>query len=215
MIFVGLGILGVLSYWIVNVSQKEMNESYDYGDEMANGKYIKRLFGLLDVLPSAQGGSYKKDYDLFFDAAADMYNVPFALLKAHAIQESSLKAEAYRSENPQNRADREGWASRGLLQLLWANDKNNSLATNKLYDRFKKYGYSGDQIAISNGDLLFSPKVNTEIAAALIRDNLNACGGNIRDAINMYNTGVKESVRAAPYDYVNKVMGYYNKILGS
>jgi len=171
-----------------------------------------RLWGLKDIEPSQQSGGYKTDYDIYFEAAADEFDVPFALLKAHAIQESSLKDKAFRNENPSNRADREGWASRGLLQLLWAPDKNNSLAKNKLYDRFKKYGYSGDMIG--NGDLLFKPEVNTRISAQLIRDNLKSCGGSIRDAINMYNAGVKESVRPAPEDYVNKVLKYYNKIIG-
>lgn len=171
-----------------------------------------RSWGLKDVEPSEQSGGYKTDYDIYFEAAADEFDVPFALLKAHAIQESSLKEKAFRNENPSNRADREGWASRGLLQLLWAPDKNNSLAKNKLYDRFKKYGYSGD--TIGNGDLLFKPDVNTRISAQLIRDNLKSCGGSIRDAINMYNAGVKESVRQAPEDYVGKVLKYYNKIIG-
>lgn len=171
-----------------------------------------RLWGLKDVEPSLQKGGYKTDYDIYFEAAADEFDVPFALLKAHAIQESSLKEKAFRNENPSNRADREGWASRGLLQLLWAPDKNNSLAKNKLYDRFKKYGYSGDQIG--SGDLLFKPDVNTRISAQLIRDNLKSCGGSLRDSINMYNAGVKESVRQAPDNYVGRVLNYYNKILG-
>lgn len=171
-----------------------------------------RLWGLKDIEPSLQSGGYKTDYDIYFEAAADEFDVPFALLKAHAIQESSLKEKAFRNENPSGRADREGWASRGLLQLLWAPDKNNALSKSKLYDRFKKYGYSGDMIG--SGDLLFKPEVNTRISAQLIRDNLKSCGGNIRDAINMYNAGVKESVRPAPENYVGRVLNYYNKILG-
>lgn len=171
-----------------------------------------RLWGLKDIEPSLQSGGYKTDYDIYFEAAADEFDVPFALLKAHALQESSLKEKAFRNENPSGRTDREGWASRGLLQLLWAPDKNNALSKSKLYDRFKKYGYSGD--TIGNGDLLFKPEVNTRISAQLIRDNLKSCGGNIRDAINMYNAGVKESVRPAPENYVGRVLNYYNKILG-
>lgn len=171
-----------------------------------------RLWGLKDIEPSEQAGGYKTEYDIYFEAAADEFDVPFALLKAHAIQESSLKEKAFRNENPSGRADRTGWASRGLLQLLWAPDKDNVLAKNKLYDRFKKYGYSGD--TIGNGYLLFRPDVNTRISAQLIRDNLKSCGGSIRDAINMYNAGVKESVRMAPENYVDRVLNYYNKIRG-
>lgn len=173
-----------------------------------------RAYGLKDIEPSQQGASYKREYDIYFEAAADEFDVPFALLKAHAIQESSLKEGAFRDENPSGRTDRTGWASRGLMQLLWAPDKNNSevAAGKKLYDRFKKYGYSGD--TIGNGDLLFRPDVNARIAAQLIKDNLKSTGGNLRDAINMYNAGVKESVRKAPEGYVDKVLNYYNKILG-
>jgi len=190
----------------------EAEASPEYIEVTPMNKTKERLFNLKDIEPSEQGGSYKKDFDFYFEAAADEFDIPFALLKAHAIQESSLNQKAFRDENPSERTDRTGWASRGLLQLLWANDKNNPEAKTKLYDRFKKYGYSGDKIG--NGDLLFDPTVNTRISAQLILDNLKSCGGNLRDAINMYNTGVKESVRAAPGNYVDKVMTYYNRILG-
>lgn len=207
-------VIGVLAIFFMS-QKSEASEKVEtsLGDPVETVK--TRKWGLLDVSPEYQGGEYKTDYDAYFEAAADEFDVPFALLKAHAIQESSLKEKAFRDENPSKRADRADWASRGLMQLLWANDKNNKLVADskKLYDRFKRYGYSGD--TIGNGDLLFDPKVNIRCAAQLIRDNLNSCGGNLRDAVNMYNAGVKESVRAAPANYVDRVTGYYNKILGA
>lgn len=202
--------VGVAAYLLFKPSSAKASDGIVELTPMKEDK--TRLWGLKDIEPGEQSGGYKTDYDIYFEAAADEFDVPFALLKAHAIQESSLKEKAFRNENPSGRADREGWASRGLLQLLWAPDKNNVLAKNKLYDRFKKYGYSGD--TIGSGDLLFKPDVNTRISAQLIRDNLKSCGGSIRDAINMYNAGVKESVRQAPEKYVNKVLNYYNKIIG-
>ena len=172
----------------------------------------KMLFDIKDIEASMQKGGYKTEFDVYFEAASDEFGVPFALLKAHALMESSLKEKAFRDENPSKREDRTGWASRGLMQLLWANDLNNPKAKNKLYDRFKKYGYGGVQLG--NGDILFDPNINIRIAAQLIADNLKACGGNLRDAINMYNAGVKESVRKAPENYVDRVLTFYKKILG-
>lgn len=172
-----------------------------------------RLYGLADVDPSEQKGSYKTDYDLIFKAVADEFGVPFALLKAHAIQESSINANAFRDES-NGRADRPGWASRGLMQLLWSplDPKTGDKGINN--QRWAKYGYSAKDLGV-DGIRQFEPLVNVRIAAQLIRDNLKSCNGNVRDAINMYNAGVKESVNPAPGNYTGKVYGYYTKILGS
>lgn len=162
----------------------------------------QRLFNLPDIDPSEQGGSYKQDYDVFFESVADATDVPFALLKAHALMESSLKPDAFRNENPSNRADRQGWASRGLMQILWWPGSN----------RWKKYGYP-DSVLMNDGSGMFDPHTNIDIAAHLIAENINKCEGNIRDAINMYNTGKKESVYKAPYSYVDRVMAFYSKLI--
>ena len=173
-----------------------MSQKTSEGDDLD-----QRIFNLEDISPLDQGGSYKRDYDAFFEKSADDHQVPFALIKAHAIAESSLNPRAFRDENPTKRNDRQGWASRGLCQLLfWPGSK-----------RFEQFGYSDKDLA--GGELLFDPEINADIAAQLIRANLIACSGNIRDAINMYNTGVKESKRQAPHNYVDKVMNYYNKII--
>lgn len=159
----------------------------------------KRLFGLPDVTPAEQGGTMKRDYDLFFAAAADEFGPPFTLLKAHAMMESSLNPRAFRDENPSKRTDRLGWASRGLMQtLFWPGST-----------RFEKYGFDSDR----SPDDLFDPQTNIEVAAQLVRDNLNACGGNIRDAINMYNTGKKEAQYAAPNNYVDRVLTFYETLI--
>ena len=183
-------------------------------DSSPKPKTLVRAYGLKDIEPLAQKGGYKTEFDFWFDHFADKHDVPFALLKAHALMESSLKETAFRDENPSKRADREGWASRGLMQILWANDLKNDLVPSgkKLYDRFKKYGFPGEKLG--TGEIMFKPEVNIDIAAQLIKDNLKSVGGNLRDAVNMYNAGVKESVRKAPHDYVNRVLNYYNKILG-
>lgn len=162
----------------------------------------KRLFDLGDVSAENQGGNYKRDFDFFFTLAADKYGVPFALLKAHAIMESSLKANAFVNENPTNRSDRQGWASRGLMQVLWWPRS----------ERFQKYGWPDSKLG-DDGSKMFEPEVGIDIAAQLIRDNLNACRGNLRDAINMYNTGKKEAQFKAPNNYVDRVLQYYNTLI--
>lgn len=161
-----------------------------------------RLFNLPDIFPEQQGGSYKRDFDVIFEKHADRTGVPFGLLKAHAIQESSLKPRAFRDENPSKRQDRLGWASRGLMQLLaWPGTT-----------RWAKFGFSQTQTE-KDLDALYDPDLNIKLAADLIKANLVVCSGNLRDAVNMYNAGVKESVRKAPDNYVDRVVGYYSTII--
>lgn len=157
---------------------------------------------LKDIDPDKQGGGYKKDFDQAFIRASKKRGVPFALIKAHAIAESSLKPEAYRDESS-GRADRKNWASRGLMQILWWPGS----------ERWKKYGYPDADLG-NDGSIMFDPDINTDIAAALIKDNLKATKNNVRDAINMYNTGKTEAQYKAPYGYVDKVLGYYKKLIG-
>lgn len=161
-----------------------------------------RLFSLPDIFPEEQGGSYKRDFDVIFEKHADRTGVPFGLLKAHAIRESSLNPRAFRDENPSKRQDRLGWASRGLMQLLaWPGTT-----------RWAQFGFSKTATE-KDLDALYDPDTNIKLAADLIKSNLNACAGNLRDAVNMYNAGVKESVRKAPDSYVDKVLGYYETII--
>lgn len=171
------------------------------------------LYGLDDIDPDDQGGNYKRDYDIYFESARNEFGVPFALLKAHAIAESSLNPNAFLDENPTKRPDRVGWASRGLMQILWSPlaPKTGDAGINR--NRWIKYGYAGSDLGV-DGIRQFEPEVNVRIAAQLIKDNLQSSKGNIRDAINMYNTGKKESVFPAPNGYTDKVYGYYKKLLG-
>lgn len=188
MIFLGVALIAILL-----MAQKTSGSEYIMSEPK------QRLYDLKDVLPENQGGNYKTDFDLYFEKSADQYGVPFALLKAHAIAESSLNPKAFMDESKTG-SNRQGWASRGLMQLLfWPKST-----------RFEKYGFSSTRSV----DDFFDPETNIDVAAQLIRDNLRSCKGNIRDAINMYNTGAKESVRIAPNGYVDKVLGYYNKLIG-
>ena len=190
-------IFGVIIFiWGLNAKGETVKEL-----EPESAAPKKRLFDLPDIDPADAGGNFKKDYNFIYEAAADKYGVPFALLKSHAQIESSENEKAFRDENPQKNPKRIGWASRGLMQtLFWPGS-----------DRFVKYGYTSDDL--DDGERLFDPSVNVDVAAQLIRDNLNACKGNVRDAINMYNAGVKESVRQAPLNYVGKVLAKYETII--
>lgn len=184
------------AFILYGISKSNSSDNvYSNPDRMVD---MKRLFNLKDVDPDDQGGTWKKDYDFVFEASADHTGVPFALLKAHSIMESSLNPKAFLDENPQKNPKRIGWASRGLMQLLyWPNST-----------RFEKYGFKS-----TTGDELFESVINVEIAAKLIADNLRACGGNIRDAINMYNTGKKESALKAPHNYVDRVLSNYETLI--
>lgn len=156
--------------------------------------YYTSLGELPDVLPENQGGNYKRDYDFDFYNGCVNNGVPFALLKAHAIKESSLNHRAFRQEPS-------GKASYGLMQVLWWKGSN----------RFNIWGYSDDRIG--DGSLLYDPEINIDIACQIIIDNFKRLK-SLRDSINAYNTGVKESVRVAPYQYVDKVLNYYSTIIG-
>lgn len=186
-------LIGILFLGAILLGQDSLAKS---GDKMK-----KRIYGLPDVWPEDQGGNYSKEYDLFFEDIADKYNVPFALLKAHAIQESSLNPDAFMDENPKALEARKGWASRGLMQVLWWPGS----------ERLKPYGHPDSGLG-PTGNGLFDPHINIDIGALIIKQNLHSCNGNIRDAINMYNTGKKEAQYQAPYNYVDKVLSNY-KIL--
>ena len=151
------------------------------------------LLGLPDILPDNQHGVYKRDYDDFFYQQGLEFGVPFALMKAHAIRESSLKPGSFLSDS------RGG--SYGLMQLSWGPGN----------ERFKSYGYSAAKIG--DGQLLYDPYTNTFIAAQLIADNLRRFG-NVKDAINAYNTGVAYSTRVAPANYTEDVLNYYSTLIG-
>lgn len=192
-IFLLLG--GGLLLWLSSQKSNTAQGKVDYS-------VLRIMFGIQDVTPENQGGDYSTDFDLFFSEASAKYRVPFALLKAHAIQESSLNPRAFMDENPKGLETRKGWASRGLMQVLWWPGS----------ERFKKYGYSDADL--DGGDALFDAHVNVDIGAQIIRDNLNLCKGELRDAINMYNTGKKESDYAAPGKYTDKVYNYYLTLIG-
>lgn len=162
---------------------------------MAKPKIIDTtlLLSLPDIEPDAQHGVYKRDFDEYFYTNGRLHGVPFALMKAHAIRESSLKPGAFLS-------DRRG-GSYGLMQLSWGVGN----------ERFAVYGYSASRIG--DGQLLYDNDVNTEIAAKLIADNLKRFG-NVRDAINAYNTGVAYDTRVAPHNYTEDVIKYYETIIG-
>lgn len=151
-------------------------------------------FNLADVAPADQGGSFSTQYDDAMMQASFEKSVPFALIKAHAIRESSLRASAYRLEPT-------GKASYGLMQILWWQNSN----------RFAQFGFPDD--VVRDGSPLYDPGINTKIGAAIIADNLNRLG-NLRDAINAYNTGVRESIREAPGNYVDDVLSYYETLVG-
>lgn len=154
-------------------------------------------WGLPDIDSASQKGTFKKDYDASIEKASGSTGVPFALIKAHAIRESSLDPIAYHYDN------KSSGASYGLLQTEWRSGD----------DRFAKYGYP-DSVLGSDGSGLYDPDVSSFIGACIIRDNLNWLSGNLRDAVNAYNTGTREAQRPAPGNYVDNVLSYYSQILG-
>lgn len=165
-------------------------------------------WNLPDIDSSNQEGGYDTSYDESFEKASGATGVPFALLKAHAIRESSLNPNA-------SHQDTDSESSYGLMQVEWSTDENSTL-----FNRLSKYGsqYQGSNLDIA---MLSEPDNNCFLGASIISDNmgwLNPGGRNglqgLRDVINAYNTGVAETTREAPANYVNDVIGYYQKLIG-
>lgn len=152
-----------------------------------------------DIDATLQNGDYDTTYDDSFEKASARTGVPFALIKAHAIRESSLKPNAYHYDDAAN------GASYGLLQVEW-------MKSGKNYNRLAQFGYSGD--TIKDGSILYNADVSAFLGASIMAQNLTRFNSNIRDAINAYNTGVAEATRAAPGNYVDDVISYYEEILG-
>lgn len=189
---------------------KNANSANSAGTDNSAGGVVTRSnpWGLPDIDSANQGGAYDTSYDESFEKASGATGVPFALLKAHGIRESSLNPNATHNDGGT-------LGSQGLMQIEWNSDSGSSY-----YDRLSIYGdaYSGDNIADGTTSLS-DPDVSALLGAYLIRDNLNRFGAKgsiqgIRDSINAYNTGKSESVDPAPANYVAGVLNYYGAIIG-
>lgn len=157
------------------------------------GTVTLNLKNLPDVEPENQGGNYKRLYDHVYKFFSEKYGIPFALIKAHAYRESLQDKYAYRQEP-------KGKASYGLMQILWWKDSQ----------RFQAWGYSDD--TIGDGSVLYDEWNNVDIACRIIEDNFSR--HSLRDAVNAYNTGVAETKRIAPGNYVDDVLKVYETLLG-
>lgn len=156
----------------------------------------KNPFHLLDCDSANQGGTYSRAFDEAFEKASGATGIPFALIKAHAVRESKLIPSAYRFDN-----DAVG-GSYGLMQIEWLEGSN----------RFAKYGYP--DTVLKGGDDLYQPDINAHLGAQIIKSNLEWLKGNLRDAINAYNTGKSEDKRPAPHHYVDDVLSIYSELCG-
>ena len=159
-------------------------------------------WNLPDIDSANQCGVFSTTYDESFEKASGATGVPFALIKAHAIRESSLSPTAYHYDNPTS------GASYGLMQTEWVSGN----------DRFAKYGFP-DSILGSDGSGLYDPDTSAFLGASIIAANLGWLDSGktmqgLRDTINSYNTGTPESGVPAPANYVNDVLGNYATLLG-
>jgi len=68
-----------------------------------------------------------------------------------------------------------------------------------------------DRNELDNEDLL-DDETNIELAAKILRHNLNACRGDYNCALSMYNTGEKSSEKGKYYTY--KVLKARKKLFG-
>lgn len=177
----------------------QSGDSSGGGDGSSSVSSGSNPWNLPDIDSAHQLGAFKKDFDSSFEKASGATSVPFALIKAHAIRESSLVPGAYHYDNAS------AGASYGLMQVEWKPGSN----------RLAQFGsqYSAD--SIRDGSILYDPDTSAFLGASIIAQNLRHFKGNLRDSINAYNTGVAESIRQAPANYVDDVLNYYQAIIGA
>lgn len=156
---------------------------------------IRNDYDLPDVLPEDQGGSYPRTYDYAFQSASQRTGVPFALIKAHSIRENAKQDPSIKVDEKKGR-----WGY-GLMQVDWWSGSG----------RLGFAGYTDDRVG--DGSCLFDPETNAYLGAMFVKDGLDRFG-NVRDAVNAYNTGVAEKKRQAPGNYVNDVLRHYSTLVG-
>lgn len=113
-------------------------------------------------------------FDALFRAQGAEYGVRPIVLKAIALQESSLRPDAANTSNP---AD----PSYGLMQISCMPDGAGGCLPGEF--NFPDWPPVGGQAS------LLEPAVAIHYAAELMAENLRATGGNYAQAVQMYNSG--------------------------
>ena len=134
-----------------------------------------------------------RTFDGLFIAAGQKWGVDPMVLKAIALQESSLNPRAANVSNP---AD----PSYGLMQMSCMPDGHGGCLANE----FNLVGWPPASAAA-----LFDPAISVDLGAQLLAQNLRATGGDYAHAIAMYNSG-------STYDpaYVAAVQQFYSEMGG-
>ncbi|MHB1430324.1 MAG: lytic transglycosylase domain-containing protein [Rhodocyclaceae bacterium] len=142
---------------------------------------------------SLQAYSNFRTFDPLFIAAGQKYGVDPLLLKAIALHESSLNPAAANTSNPSD-------PSYGLMQMSCMPDGNGGC----LASEFNLRGWPP-----SSARALFNPATSIDFGAQLLAQNLRATGGNVWEAVAMYNSG-------STYDpaYVSAVQAFYTQMGG-
>lgn len=159
----------------------------------------------LSIIPSFSQSSYqveveivnrdnsKTNLDALFQKYAGQTGVPWQLLKAIAMAESSLNPDAINEEGD----GVGGRASRGLMQILAP-------------QRLNVNGWTGDG-PTGGVESLFDPDVNIHIGSQIIRWNMETYG--FYRGIAIYNNWSQRHQSAAgPFSnqyYVDRIVGYF------
>lgn len=112
-------------------------------------------------------------FDAIFRAEGAKYGVDPLLLKAIALQESTLNPSATNTSNP---AD----PSYGLMQISCMPDGNGGCLPNE---------FNLSDWPPSSAGALLSPRESIHYGAEIMAQNLAATGGNVAQAAAMYNSG--------------------------
>lgn len=126
------------------------------------------------------------------------YNIDWRLIKAHAIAESSLSADAINPADP----------SYGIGQILCRADNYDSPCQNKFYI---------DGWSQATPNKLLDPDFNIRMAAQIISKNVKQYG--FPRAVAVYNRFVEyKKPMNGPFEnqeYVDRVINIYNSLGGS
>ena len=139
--------------------------------------------------------------DAILEAAAE-YGLDPVLLAAVGEQESNMGAAL----NSEHRGDADASAPPGHGYGIWQLDDQ------------RRPGMAGRPFALLSA-VANDPFTAAKVAAAMLRDNLHARGGNVREALQMYNAGSPYALGTArnwsdgKLYYADSVLRYYHSIV--
>lgn len=129
-------------------------------------------------------------FDKCFQESSEKYGVNVNLIRAVAMTESSMKADAVGTLSS------DGTYDIGLMQI-----------NSSWLDKLSRWGISEQ--------MLFDPCVSVDVGTWILSDNIKRYG-NTWNAVGIYNVGTRKDAKGVrlKMEYINKVYPNYNRVIG-